>query len=275
MTVFEKFRIDKRVVVITGGAGMLGTRHAETVAEAGGIPVLWDTNHAAAQKSASKIAETYACKCIALTVDITNEENIIQGFEKTIEQTDSIHVLINNAANDPKVEPDQSPSWSRVENFKLDMWTTDIAVGLTGAFLCSKHIGHHMMQKGGGIILNIASDLGIIAPDQRIYRKDDLPEYEQPVKPVTYSIIKHGIIGLTKYLATYWADKNIRVNSLSPGGVNMGQPEHFVDRLARLIPLGRMAHSDEYKAAVLFLISDASSYMTGANLIVDGGRTCW
>ncbi len=150
----------------------------------------------------------------------------------------------------------------------------NLDVGLTGDFLCSRIVGTHMASHGGGVILNIVSDLGVIVPDQRIYRQPDYAENEQPVKPVTYSVIKHGLIGLTKYLATYWADQNVRVNPLSPGGIYTDQPVDFVKKLTDLIPMGRMANQNEYKAAALFLVSDASSYMTGANLVVDGGR-CW
>ena len=127
----------------------------------------------------------------------------------------------------------------------------------------------------GGVILNIASDLSVFSPDQRIYRKDELPDVMQPVKPVTYSVIKTGLIGLTRYLATYWANKNIRCNALSPGGVFNGQSDEFVQRLTALIPLGRMASKNEYRAAVQFLCSDASSYMNGQNVLMDGGRNVW
>ena len=139
----------------------------------------------------------------------------------------------------------------------------------------SREIGKRMAENGGGVILNIASDLGIIAPNQRIYRKEGVAENEQPVKPVTYSVEKHGLIGLTKYLATYWAKNGVRVNAIAPGGVYNNHNDAFVQKLTNLIPLGRMADKDEYKAAILFLISDASSYMTGTTLIIDGGRTAW
>ena len=141
--------------------------------------------------------------------------------------------------------------------------------------MCSQIFGTHMAECGSGVILNIASDLGVIAPDQRIYRQPDLPDNQQPTKPVTYSVVKHGLIGLTKYLATYWADKGVRANSISPGGISNNQPTEFVEKLTNLIPLGRMANRDEYKNAIVFLVSEASSYMTGSNLIIDGGRTCW
>ena len=141
--------------------------------------------------------------------------------------------------------------------------------------LCSKIFGYEMAKKKKGVILNITSDLWIIAPDQRIYKKEGLAENEQTVKPVTYSVIKHGLNGLSKYLATYWEDKGVRVNSISPGGVFNNQDSEFVERLSKLIPMGRMAYKDEYKAAIVFMVSDASSYMTGANLVIDGGRSCW
>ena len=260
--------------MITGGGGLLGIKHAEVVAEAGGIPVLWDINSNAVQKKAEEVRNTYPVDCKGMAVDITDPDKVQAGLDEVLSRFDRVDILINNAANDPKVGPDDSLARNRLENFPLQDWHNDLAVGLTGAFLCSRVIGAHMAGRQGGVILNMASDLGVIAPDQRIYRKEGLDDDEQPVKPVTYSVVKHGIIGLTKYLATYWADNNVRVNSISPGGVFTNQPDEFVAKLTNLIPMGRMAGLDEYKAAVLFLISDASSYMTGANLVIDGGRTC-
>ena len=269
------FDLTDNVVIITGGAGLLGVQHAEAVAEFGGIPVLWDINLPAAEKAALNISEEYGVESIGMEVDITDKENINLALQKVLRRYNKIGSLINNAANDPKVGPNTDTAWSRFENFDLDVWSADLAVGLTGAFLCSQAVGSYMAQNSGGVILNIASDLGIIAPDQRIYRKEGLPENMQPVKPVTYSVIKHGLIGLTKYLATYWADHHIRVNSLSPGGVYTNQPDEFLEKLQNLIPMGRITRKNEYKAAVVFLLSDASSYMTGQNLVIEGGRTCW
>jgi NAD(P)-dependent dehydrogenase (short-subunit alcohol dehydrogenase family) len=186
-----------------------------------------------------------------------------------------VDILINNAANNPKVESDGSRAWSRLENFPLEVWDDDLRVGLTGAFLCSRVFGAEMAKRGKGVILNIASDLAVIAPDQRQYRQSGVAEDQQPVKPVTYSVVKTGLIGLTRYLATYWAASGVRVNAISPGGVFNHQPDAFLQQLYQRIPLGRMANADEYQGAILFLCSDASSYMTGSNLVVDGGRTCW
>ena len=191
-----------------------------------------------------------------------------------MEKFGRIDILINNAANNPKVE-DQKPGqpWSRLENFPLATWNADIAVGLTGAFLCSRVFGQEMVKRGSGVILNVASDLAVIAPDQRLYRQEGVAEHEQPVKPVTYSVVKTALLGLTRYLSTYWVANGVRVNAISPGGVFNGQPDEFTAKLHALIPMARMAHKDEYQGAILFLCSDASSYMTGQNLIVDGGRS--
>lgn len=275
MRVIDRFRLDDRVIIITGGCGLLGMKHAEAIAEAGGHPVLWDIHADRVAEASQQVRATYGVLCHGQVVDITQRETVEQGLKTVLAKYGRVDALVNNAANDPKVKPGEDVSAFRFENYSLHLWEQDLAVGLTGAFFCSQVIGAHMAKHDGGVILNIASDLGVIAPDQRLYRKDGLPEDKQPVKPVTYSIVKHGLVGLTKYLATYWADAGIRVNAISPGGVYTNQPEDFVARLARLIPMGRMAHVDEYKATIVYLLSDASSYMTGTNVSIDGGRTCW
>jgi len=268
------FSLRDRVAVVTGGAGLLGQQHARAIAAGGGTPVLLDLAAADPVARASTLADELGTPVAGIVADITSLADLERVRTELLERFGRIDILINNAANNPRVEAG-SETWSRVENFPLDIWHADIAVGLTGAFLCSRVFGTEMATRRRGVILNVSSDLGLIAPDQRLYRRDGVPEAEQPVKPVTYSVVKTGLIGLTRYLATYWADAGVRVNSISPGGVWNGQPEEFVQRLERLIPLGRMARLEEYRGAIVFLCSDASSYMTGANLVIVGGRTCW
>jgi NAD(P)-dependent dehydrogenase (short-subunit alcohol dehydrogenase family) len=274
-TLSNPFDLSGRVAVITGGAGLLGEQHATAIAAAGGLPVLVDIHEQRACEKADALAETYGVPAFGCAADITKQQEIESLRDRILSRYGRLDILINNAANNPKMEASGEIDFSRLENFPLSQWQADLAVGLTGAFLCSKVLGSHMAANGGGVIVNVASDLALIAPDQRIYRQAGLPEHLQPVKPVTYSVVKSALVGLTRYLATYWAAQKVRVNAISPGGVANGQPEDFVQRLTNLIPLGRMAASNEYQGAIVFLCSDASSYMTGANLVVDGGRSCW
>ena len=272
----NQFFLDGRVFVITGGAGLLGQKHAEAVLEVGGIPVLLDVSQAHLDRVVGQIKEDFGGEAVGLVCDITNKREIEVSLLTILEQFGRLDGLINNAANDPKVAQNHDRNnLTRFENMSEEFWNDDVAVGLTGAFLCSQIFGLHLAMNGGGVILNIASDLAVIAPDQRIYRRTGLMPEDQPVKPVTYSVVKAGLIGLTKYLATYWVEQGVRVNAVSPGGVFNGQSEEFVSNLTSLIPMARMANKDEYKATIVYLLSDASSYVTGANLIADGGRSCW
>ncbi len=268
------FDLTGRVALVTGGAGLLGYHHGAILAAAGAHVVLLDLAVANPQMRAEQLTQEHGPECLGLAVDITDEASLESARDQIIATFGRIDILINNAANNPKVE-DQKPGqpWSRLENFPLATWNDDIAVGLTGAFLCSRIFGQEMVKRNSGVILNVASDLAVIAPDQRLYRQQGLPEDQQPVKPVTYSVVKTALLGLTRYLSTYWVNNGIRVNAISPGGVFNGQPDEFTAKLHSLIPMARMAHKDEYQGAVLFLCSDASSYMTGQNLIVDGGRS--
>ncbi len=270
----DQFRLTDRVCVITGGAGLMGMQHARAIASAGGRPVIWDISQVACDAAVAQLHTEFDLEVPATVVDITDEAAVSSGMDAVIEQYGRVDALINNAANNPKAE-DGSKDWARFEHFPMDVWLQDIHVGLTGAFLCSRALGSWMAAHGGGVILNIASDLGVIAPDQRIYRDPDTTEDCQPVKPVTYSVVKHALIGLTRYLATYWPDKGVRANALCPGGIYNNQPDDFVERLTNLIPMGRMADKDDYMGAVLFMLSDASRYMNGSVVAIDGGRTCW
>jgi NAD(P)-dependent dehydrogenase (short-subunit alcohol dehydrogenase family) len=266
----NKFDLKGKVALVTGGAGLLGLQHAIALAECGAHVYVSDINLEAAEKAAKQVGANGT----AILLDVSKAESVRAAQEKILADKKALHILVNNAAIDPKVsKADGLVESSRFEHFPVAQWDFQIAVGLTGAFLCSQVFGAWMAANGGGVILNIASDLSVFAPDQRIYRKPGLPEELQPVKPVTYSVIKTGLIGLTRYLAGYWAQQGVRVNALSPGGVYTSQPEEFVQKLTNLIPMGRMANKDEYASAVQFLCSDASSYMTGQNIVIDGGRS--
>ena len=275
---FEKFNLTGKTALITGAAGLLGVEHAAALLESGATVVLTDIGEAglaAARETLSQNAE--ASRIQTRIMNVSKPEAVRAVAESLVAAGVRIDILVNNAAIDPKVKGDQGVlETTRLENFPLDQWDLQVAVGLTGTFLCSQVFGTAMARDGkGGVILNIASDLSVFSPDHRLYRKEGLADDMQPVKPVTYSVIKAGLVGLTRYLATYWADKGVRCNALSPGGVFNGQGEEFVQRLTSLIPLGRMASKDEYRAAVQFLCSDASAYMNGQNVVMDGGRSVW
>jgi len=270
------FSLKGKVVVITGATGLLGRKHAEAIAAYGGNPILLDLCKDAVEVLAEKLSKQYSVHSAGFAVDITNELQIKRNATYLIDQYGKIDGLVNNAANNPKVESTEDKNFSRLENFSLDVWNQDIAVGLTGAFLCSKYYGIEIAKNlEGGSIVNISSDLGLIAPDHRLYAKQGLLEDQQPVKPVTYSVVKTGLIGLTRYLATYWADKNVRCNAICPGGVENRQSADFLKEVSTRIPMNRLADVNEYQGTLLWMLSDASSYLNGAIVPVDGGRTAW
>jgi len=262
------FDLTGKTALITGGGGLLGPKHAEAIVEYGGKVILADWHEDRAKEKAELIGENASYEY----VDVTDKKSI----QSVVDKYDKIDILINNAAKDPKVKkgggltPD-----SRFETMTEDYWKEGIDACINGTFLCSQIVSNKMLETDGGVILNIASDLGVIAPDQRIYRQEGVDEDKQNVKPITYSAAKWAVVGMTKYLSVYFAKRGIRVNCLSPTGVYNNHPEDFVKKLSNIIPMGRMADIDEYKGAIVFLCSDASSYMTGENLIIDGGKTVW
>lgn len=274
----DRFDITGKVCIVTGGGGLIGMKHTQAILEGGGIPVLLDIfPDGMARVKKSVISEYGGVGCIETFVaDITDRDKLCKVRDSLLEKYGHIDVLINNAANNPKVEGgSQNLGTTKFHDFPVEIWNQDIAVGLTGAMLCAQVFGEVMEKQGKGVILNISSDYGLIAPDQRIYRKEGLPESEQTIKPVSYSVVKHGIIGLTKYLAVYWANKGIRVNTLCPASLYNGQDDEFVSKISKLIPMGRMSNPDEYICTVLYMISDATTYMTGSTVVLDGGRTSW
>ena len=271
----DQFSITQKVIVITGAAGLLGRQYADAVASFGGLPILLDINSKPLKELVSELNNKYGVDSKGYVVDITKESELEQNCKDILDRYAGIDALVNNAANNPKVDDQNNKYFSRLEDFSIEDWQMDISVGLTGAFLCAKHYGTSISNNPeGGVIINISSDLGLIAPDQRLYEKTDLTEDQQAVKPVTYSVIKTGLIGLTRYLSTYWPNR-VRCNALCPGGVDTGLPDEFVNKVIERIPMGRMATPNEYQAALIFLLSDASKYMNGAVIPMDGGRSCW
>ena len=259
----ERADLDGRTVLVTGGSGFLGQQWTNALTAAGASVVTVDVADAADGTTRHE------------RVDITDPAAVAALAGRLGEDGVQIDALVNNAALDAPVTADGLTATERFESFSLERWEREVAVGLTGAFLCSQAFGPPMAARGRGSIVNIASDLALVGPDQGLYRVDGLPDDEQPVKPVTYSVVKSGLLGLTRYLATYWGARGVRVNALCLGGVARDQDEVFLRRIADRIPLGRMAEPGEYAESIVYLCSDASSYMTGACMVVDGGRTAW
>jgi 2-deoxy-D-gluconate 3-dehydrogenase len=275
MTIFDKFSLKGRVAVVTGGGGQLGFEFCKTLAEAGAAVVAADLNMELAEKTASRLKEAgYAAS--AFPLDVTRLDSTRELVAETVRQFRRLDILVNSAALDPKFDPDAAAKGiapGAFEDYPLDQWNAALNVNLTGMFLATQACVKQMIAQGKkGSIINICSTYGLNGPDQRIYIKDGK---RVAFKPVYYTVTKAGVLGFTKYLAAYYAGTEIRVNALTPGGVFNNHEEYFVKNYSAKTILGRMANKDEMNGALLFLASDASSYMTGNNVIVDGGWTAW
>lgn len=274
-SVKQLFDLSGRIAIITGGAGLLGGQHADAIAEAGGVPVLLDLSPNTTT-CAEDLARRHDVSALGVLADVTDRVQVEGAISQVLERFGQIDILINNAALTVRGGSSAPAYFAPVEEYPQALWEEALRVNLTGAFLCAQAVGRVMRDQRRGVMLNIASDVGTISPDHRIYEGVISPHSGLPFNtPLSYATSKAGLINFTRYLATYWAPFGVRVNCLSPGGVIGSHERRFVDALTSRIPMGRMAQPYEYKGAVLFLVSDASSYMTGANLVVDGGRTAW
>ena len=273
MKIYEKFSLQERTALVTGGAGLLGRQFSRTLGEAGANVVVADLDFDAARGHAQSLRDM-GIRAITVKADVTNPDSVEALVAHTISEFGHLDVLVNSAALDPKFDPQHlgEHSANAFENYALEAWQKSLDVNLTGVFLVSQAAAKTMVQQGSGVIINISSIYGLVGPDQRIYPH---MEGRQSYKPVDYAVTKAAILGLTRYMAAYYAGTKIRVNALTPGGIFNQHNDEFTTNYSSKAILGRMADEDEINGALLFLASDASSYMTGANLVVDGGYTAW
>ena len=264
----ELFSLSGKVAIVTGACGLLGKKHCEALAQAGASVVVADLDRELSTILANSLPDNH----MGVALDVTNQYSIKEAKELVLEKYGSIDVLVNNAAiNDMFENPQLKEEQSRFENYPLTMWRQALDVNVTGVFLCSQIIGSVLAEQAKGSIINIASTYGVTAPDQTLYKDED--GLQTFYKSAAYPTTKGAVISFTRFLSAYWGNKGVRVNSLSPGGVQNGQDEYFINKYSQRTPLGRMAKDSDYQGALIFLASDASSYMTGANLVVDGGWT--
>lgn len=270
MHTLEKFKLNGKVAIVTGAAGLIGREHSIALAEAGANVVITDID----EEKCIEVAASLPSDSIGIAADITSESSVQTLLNKTLEKFGGVDILVNNAAiNDMVENPHADPEVSKFENYPVDLFRKVMDVNVTGMFISSKIIGGEMAKNQKGSIINIASTYGIVAPDQSLYQKRD--GSQTFFKSAAYPTCKGAVINFTRFLASYWGKSGVRVNTLSPGGVENNQDEYFIENYSRRTPLGRMASKDDYRGAIVFLASDASAYMTGANLVVDGGWTSW
>lgn len=275
MRALEIFNLTGKSAIVTGGAGLLGQEFCRTLAEAGAGVVVADLNAEKADETTSQLQKD-GLRAVAVRVDVTQPDSTQAMVETALQVYGRLDVLVNSAALDPKFDPQAMAKMEQIsgafEDYPVEQWKQALDVNLTGLFLCCQGAVQPMLKQGSGSIINICSTYGLVGPDQRLYQRDGV---QTGFKPVYYSVTKAGVVGLTHYLATYYAGKNIRVNALTPGGVYNGHDDTFLKAYSARAVMGRMARKDEMNGAILFLASEASSYMTGANLVVDGGWTAW
>ncbi len=271
----DKFNLAGNVAVVTGGSGLLGKEFCSTLAGAGAAIVIADI-HAESTNAVAEALIQDGYQALGVPTDVTRPDSVRHMVESTLQKFGRLDILVNSAALDPKFDPQALASQKivlgRFEDYPLESWKQALDVNLTGMFLCCQAAVTPMLDQGKGTIINICSTYGLVGPDQRIYQRDG---QQTSFKPVYYSVTKAGVLGLTRYLATYYAGRNIRVNALTPGGVYNNHDETFLKAYSARTVMGRMARKDEMNGALLFLASEASSYMTGSNLVVDGGWTAW
>lgn len=269
----ETFSLHGRPIVVTGAAGLLGRNHCFAIAEAGGVPVLFDID-APSLSILQEDLSTRGFENLAMVVDSTDEKSVSAASQKVHTELGPVFGIVNNVASNPPMGIGDARD-GRLETYSYSEWKREHDVALGSAFLIAKYFGAHLVERGTGSIVNVASDLAVISPDQRLYESSELPQGVQPKKPMSYSSTKTAVLGITRYLATYWSPLPIRSNALVPGSVDASQSQALKERIKERIPLDRLASEGEYKGAIVFLLSDASSYMNGASLVMDGGRSIW
>lgn len=269
----QHYSLRDRVAIITGAAGLLGTDYCHTLASVGAHIVVADIDHQRSVQLANEVTEMNGIDALAIEVDVSDPDSVRAMVAETVDRFGRVDILVNNAAIDPKFDPEHADEHSnRFEEFPFQAWKQALDVNVTGMFLCAQAVSRPMLEADRGVMVNISSIYGLVGPDQRLYKREG---QSSQFKPVSYSVSKAAVLGLTRYLATYFAGTGIRVNTLTPGGVFAGHDDEFVRRYSTHTVLGRMAEGEEISNALLYLVSDASSYMTGANLVVDGGWTAW